>query len=126
LIILMVLAFATLLPVVFRRSASPAVAHVAFSLHLYAFLLLLFCVLSYVAAFDVLVGGIGLRSARMDNALTALNLAVCTTYVYLAIGECYRSRGPLRVVKALVLTLAVAAIALAYRFALFLMTLYSL
>jgi hypothetical protein len=126
LIILMVLAFATLLPITFRRSDHPAVAHVAFSLHVYAFLLLLFCALSGVAAIDVLVGGSGLRSPRMDNALTAVNLTACATYVYLAIGEFYRARGPLRVVKALVLTLAVAAIALGYRFALFLMTLYSL
>ena len=126
LIILMVLAFAALLPVTFRRSGNPVVAHVAFSLHVYAFLLLLFCALSCVAAIDVLIGGAGLKSPRVDNVLTAVNLAACATYLYLAIGEFYSARAVLRVAQALLLTLAIAAIALGYRLALFLMTLYSL
>ena len=40
----MVLSFALLAPMMFYRSRRPFVAHVVFSLHLYAFLLLLFCV----------------------------------------------------------------------------------
>src|SRR6185503_1276216 len=43
LIILMVLPFAAVLPVVFRRNRKPFGVHVVFALHFYAFLLLLFC-----------------------------------------------------------------------------------
>lgn len=57
LIILMVLPFALLLPLVFFRNRQPFMAHVVFSLHLYAFLLLLFCVSLGIAAVDVLFGG---------------------------------------------------------------------
>ena len=42
-IILMVLPFAILLPVLFYRNRQPFVAYAVFSLHFYAFVLLLFC-----------------------------------------------------------------------------------
>ncbi|MGH8766312.1 MAG: DUF3667 domain-containing protein [Burkholderiales bacterium] len=125
LIVLMALVFSVLLPLAFHQSRSPVVVHVAFSLHLYAFLLLLFCVLSAVAAVDVLFGGAGLKSARMDNILTAINLAACATYLYLATGTVYGARGAGRVFKVAALTLAVGAIVLGYRFALLLITLYT-
>ncbi len=44
LIILMTVPFALLLPLVFIRARRPFMTHVVFSLHTYAFLLLLFCV----------------------------------------------------------------------------------
>jgi hypothetical protein len=69
LIILMALPFAFLLPIMFYRGRQPFAAHVVFSLHLYAFLLLLFCVSLAITAVDVLFGGAGLNSARMDNTL---------------------------------------------------------
>jgi hypothetical protein len=125
LIVLMVLSFSVLLPVLFHRSGRPVVAHVAFSLHLYAFLLLLFCVLSIVSALDVLFGGVGLKSTRLDNILTGFNLAACASYLYFAAGTVYGSRGLARILKVAALTVAVAIIVLAYRFALFLITLYT-
>ena len=124
-IILMVLPFAILLPILFYRNRQPFVAHAVFSLHFYAFLLLLFCVSLTVAAVDVLLGGAGLNSPRMDNALSVINLAACATYLYVATGTVYGASGAIRVVKALALALAVAGILLGYRFVLFLFTLYT-
>jgi hypothetical protein len=124
-IILMALPFALLLPLLFYRTRQPFVAYAVFSLHFYAFLLLLFCVLLAVAAVSVWFGGAGLNSPRMDVALTLVNLAVCATYLYVATGTAYGARGVLRVGKALVLALAVTIILLGYRFVLFLFTLYS-
>jgi hypothetical protein len=124
-IILMVLPFALLLPILFYRNRQPFVAHAVFSLHFYAFLLLLFCVWLTVAEISVLLGGTGLNSPRMDNALSLVNLAACATYLYVATGTAYGASGALRIVKALALSLAVAGILLGYRFVLFLFTLYT-
>jgi len=124
LIILMALPFALLLLIMFYRDRQPFVAHVVFSLHLYTFLLLLFCVALAIAAVDVLFGGAGLHSARMDNILSVMNLAACATYLYIATGTVYRASGAIRVIKVLALTLAVGGMVLGYRFVIFLITLY--
>ena len=124
-IIVMVLPFAILLPIMFYRNRQPFVAHVVFSLHFYAFLLLLFCVSLAVVAVDVLLGGAGLNSPRMDNLLSLINLAACATYLYIATGTVYGASGAIRVIKVLALALAVAGILLGYRFVLFLVTLYT-
>ena len=103
-IILMVLPLALLLPALFHRNRQPFVAHAVFSLHFYAFLLLLFCVsLAFVAA-NVQLGGAGLNSARMDNVLSGINLAASATYLYLATGTVYGVRRAIRTVKALPLS----------------------
>ena len=78
-----------------------------------------------VAAVNVWLGGVGLNSPHMDTALTLINLMVCATYLYVATGKAYAARGALRVVKALILALAVTGILLGYRFGLFLFTLYT-
>ena len=96
LVILMVVPFALLLPLVFLRNRRPFATHVIFSLHFYAFLLLLFCVALAVAAVDVLMGGAGLNSAHMDNVLTAINLVACTTYLFMATGTVYAATGATR------------------------------
>jgi hypothetical protein len=124
-IILMVLPLTMLLPISFYRKRRPLVAHAVFSLHFYAFLLLLFSVLLAVVAIDVWLGGTGLTSIRMDNALSVINLAACASYLYVALGTVYGARGALRVVKALMLAVAVAGILLGYRLVLFLLTLYT-
>ena len=125
LIVLMVLPFALVLPVVFRAARQPFVAHAVFSLHLYAFVLLLFCLALALAEFDVVLGGAGLSSSRVDNVLSVINLAACATYLYVATGRVYGAHGVVRIVKVTALTLAVALIVLGYRFTLFLITLYS-
>ena len=125
LIILMTIPFALLLPLVFFRERRPFVAHVVFSLHLYAFLLLLFCIALLIAKLSALLGFGGLQTAAVDNLLSAFNLAACALYLYLAVGRVYGTTGGRRVFQTMVLTIAVAIIVLGYRFALFLITLFS-
>ena len=124
-IILMTLPFAILLQLMFHRNRQPFVAHAVFSLHFYAFLLLVFCVSLAVAAVDVWLGGAGLNSPRMDHILSVINLAACATYLYVATGRVYSASGAIRVIKVLGLALFVAGILLGYRFVLFLITLYT-
>jgi hypothetical protein len=92
LIVLMVLPFALLPAMVFYRSRRPFVAHIVFSLHFYAFLLLLLCVALTVAGVDLLFGGRGLESVRFDHALSIVQLVVCATYLYIAAGTVYGAR----------------------------------
>jgi hypothetical protein len=125
LIILMVLPFVLLLPILFRRNRQPFVTHAVFAVHLYTFLLLVSCVALALAGIDVLLGGIGLKSPRVDNVLSVLNLAACAAYLYPATGRVYDAQGASRAVKVLALTAAVAGLTLGYRFALLLITLYS-
>ena len=125
LVIAMAVPFALLLPVVFFGSRRPFSIHVVFALHLYAFLLLLFCVALGVAAVDVAFGGGGLASAWMDNVLTALILLGSTVYLYLASGRVYGVAGWSRIARSLLLALAVGVIVVGYRFAIFVVTLYT-
>lgn len=62
---------------------------------------------------------------RVDNVLSIANLVACAGYIYLASGPVYAVRGKLRAAQAFLLAVAVAAIVLGYRFALFLITLYT-
>ena len=125
LVILMAAPIALLLPIVFLRSGRPFAVNVAFALHLVAFLLLLFCFSLAVVGVDLLLGGVGLESARMDNALTLFNLCACATYLALATGRVYSASGVTRVLRVLALTLAVGVIVPGYRFAIFAITLYT-
>ena len=125
LILLMTLPFALLLPLTFLRERRPFMMHVAFSLHLYTFLLLLFCVALLAAKLSAVLGFGGLDAPMVDNVLSVANLAACAAYLYLAIGPVYGASGTLRTAKAILLALAVAAIVLGYRFVLFFITLYA-
>jgi hypothetical protein len=125
LILLMTIPFALILPVAFFRERRPFMTHVAFSLHLYTFLLLFFCVALLLARFSELLGFGGLDVPRVDNVLSIANLAACTAYIYLASGPVYGASGKLRAAKAFLLALTVATIVLGYRFVLFLITLYT-
>jgi len=125
LIILMAMSFALLLPIVFLRSRCPFVVHVVFSLHLYVFVLLLFCIALMIAGADAWFGGAGLSSPGFDHALSVILLLACAAYLYKAIGTVYGARGPNRFLKVVVLTVALAVNVLAYRFVLLPITLYS-
>jgi hypothetical protein len=125
LIFLMAISFASLLPLAFFSERRPIMTHVAFSFHLYTFLLLLFCIALLAAKLSALLGFGGLDAPVVDNVLSVVNLAACAVYIYLAIGPVYGATGTLRATKALVLALAVAAIVLGYRFVLLLITLYA-
>ena len=74
---------------------------------------------------DLLLGGGGLASEPVDMALSAFNLIACAIYLYPATGRFYGSRGVARVAKVVVLTAAIGCIAVGYRFAIFLITLYT-
>jgi hypothetical protein len=124
LILLMTLPFALLLPLAFFGARRPFMAHVVFSLHLYTFLLLVFCVALVAAKLCALLGLGGLDDPQVDNVLSIANFVAGASYIYLAIGPVYGATGTVRLSKALLLAMAVAAIVLGYRFLLFLITLY--
>jgi hypothetical protein len=124
LIILMALAFAPFLPLLYPGARRAFGAHVVFALHLYAFILLLMCVSMLLAEVDLLAGGGGLASEPVDMVLSVFNLAACAAYLYPATGRFYGSRGAARIAKVAALTVAIGAIVLAYRFTVFLITLY--
>jgi hypothetical protein len=125
LILLMTLPFVLLLPTIFLRERRPFMTHVAFSLHLYTFLLLLFCIALLAAKLSAILGFGGLDDPMVDNILSVANLAACALYIYLAIGPVYAATGTLRAAKAALLAFAVGAIAIGYRFVVFLITLYT-
>ncbi|MCL6740604.1 DUF3667 domain-containing protein [Sphingomonas sp. RB56-2] len=124
LIILMTLCFAPFLAVAFLSERRPIGVHIVFSLHLYAFVLLLFCVSLGLTELDLILGGKGLASSRVDLVLSLFNLGACATYLYMAIGTAYGARGVSRIVKAAALACVVAAIVIGYRFLIFLITLW--
>jgi hypothetical protein len=125
LILLMALPFALLLPLAFLRERRPFMTHVVFSLHVYTVLLLLFCVALLAARCSAWLGFGGLDTPMVDNVLSVVNLAACALYIGLAIGPVYGVAGINRIAKAIVLAVAVAAIVIGYRFALFFITLYA-
>jgi hypothetical protein len=124
LIALMVVPFALLLPVMFYGTRRPFVAHLVFSLHFHAFLLLFFCATLVVLFAEAKLGGAGLNP-RADIVVSALILACCAAYLYRATGTVYGARGTTRVARAVVLALAMGGIVLGYRFVIFLVTLYT-
>ena len=125
LIILMALAFALLPALVFRRRKRPAAVHAVFALHLYAFLLLLLCVATTIPVVDLRLGGAGFESDPLDHAIALGAVLACAVYLYFSTAIVYGTRGVLRVLGTVVLTVGMACIVLGYRFALFLTTLYT-
>lgn len=125
-IILMTIPFSLLLPLVFYRNRMPFAAHAVFSLHFYGFVLLLFSAALIIASVNVFFGGAGLHSTQVDHVLSAINLFVCSTYLFIAVGRVYEVAGWNRIIKVLGLTIATALIWFGYRFSLFLITLYSI
>ena len=99
LVIAMAVPFALLLPLVYFGSRRPFSIHAVFALHLYAFLLLIFCVALGVAAVDVMLGGTGLASAAIDNVLTGLILTGAAVYLYLSTGRVYGVAGWSRIAR---------------------------
>jgi hypothetical protein len=124
-IIAMALAFALLPWLVFHRRGKPAVVHAVFSLHLYSYLLLLLSVANVVPALAAWLGGPGDAWQALDNGIAVLLLLACALYMYVAAAKVYSAAGAARVVQVAVLTVGIGAIVLGYRFALFLLTLYT-
>lgn len=118
-------AFAPLLPLILWGNRRPAASHVVFALHLYAFLLIVFCVDLLVVAASLQLGGAGLASHRLDVVLYLSSLSLCGVYLHRAISVVYGARTISGIIQAITLTAAVGAIVLGYRFAVFLITLFS-
>jgi hypothetical protein len=125
LVIVMTIPFSLLLPVLLYRKRRPFGVHVVFAVHVYGFLLVLWSVSLGIAVINVWLGGAGIESAWMDNALTIFNMAGCATYLYLAIGRVYRVQGVARLVTTLAFSAGVALLALGYRLGLLVLTLYA-
>jgi len=126
LVILMVLPFTLLTALLFMRHKEPFVAHVVFSLHMYSFVLLLYCLSLVVIVLDGFFGGDGLFSPLLDNILTASLIVLIGSYAFLSVGAVYGNAGAIRAIQALLLSVAVAAILIGYRFVIFLITLYGI
>lgn len=124
LILLMAVPFALLLPLVFLRERRPVMAHVVFSLHVYAYLLLIFCVALLAGALSRLLGFGGIEAPKVDSVLSIALLLLGAHYVYRAIGPAYGTAGLRRSVQAAALVVVLAALVPGYRFALFFITLY--
>lgn len=124
-IILMALLFALPLRIMFRRSRCPFVGHAVFALHLYAFMLLLFCIATTVPAVNRFAGGAGVGAENLDAGISLSLLVACAAYVHISAGAVYGGSAANRALKAVGLTVGVAMIVLGYRFTLFLVTLYS-
>ena len=123
LIILMALCLAPILAIIVWQRRMPIGAHIVFALHLYAFVLLLFCVSLGITELDLLTGGPGLVSPAVDMTLSLFNFAVCFAYLYFATGKTYDVQGAKRLLAALFVTICVAAIVIGYRFLMFVVTL---
>ena len=125
LIVLMPLTFCLLPAMLFVQRRRPMAVHAVFALHLYAFLLLVFCLSLGIAAASQAVGGPGVEAPAMDVGLSLLNLLVSATYLQVALGKAYEL-GPLaRTAGALALAAAMGALVLGYRLAVFAITLWT-
>jgi hypothetical protein len=125
LIIVMALSFVIAPAILFHRSGRPLITHAVFSLHLYAFMLLLFCVANVIPAVDKWFGGPGLASEPMDHAISIALVIACAIYLWVAVTKVYGTVGVARALQVAALTLTVVSIVLGYRFALLLITLYT-
>jgi hypothetical protein len=107
----------------FRRRDRTVVTHVVFAIHFFAFVLLIYSLLLSVAF--VATRLLGFSGSVLDGWLSLIHLAIYTAYLYGAAGTAYGVTGFARVLKVALLAVAVPVILLGYRFAVFLITLYS-
>jgi hypothetical protein len=124
LIFLMAVPFALLLLLMFLRNSRPFAAHIVFTLHFYAFQLMLLCLLLVVLGAQTRIVGSARLSGAMDIALFAIQLGVSAIYLYVAAGKVYGVSGLRRVMTAAALVLTAGCVVLGYRFVLFVITLY--
>jgi hypothetical protein len=125
LIVLMILPFALLPPIFFRRTKQPFVVHVVFSVHFYSFILLMLCAaLAMSGLVEFAEGGVAI-SDTLDNVVTFSLMAGCAVYLFYATARVYGAKGASRIAIVSALTVATAATVLGYRFLLLLITLYS-
>jgi len=124
-IIIMALTFALVPMLVFVRRKRPLALHAVFSLHLYAFMMLLLCVLTAIPAVSALMGGPGFDSSALDYTLAISLLTVCAVYLFFAVKPVYEITGVARGLSTIALAIGVGFLVLGYRFFLFVFTLYT-
>ena len=74
----------------------PFIAHVVFSLHFCAFLLLLFCIALVAVGADEMSGGEGLKSETQDHVLSISLLVASAAYLYIGNGYFPGATGAIR------------------------------
>lgn len=124
LILLMAISFTALPAIAFRRSRKPFAAHAVFSLHLYAFMLLMFCAGMLVLA-ALPWSGAQSATETVDALLSLMLVAVCAAYLYSASGRVYGDAPRARALKCAALTVGAAVIVLGYRFVLLVITIFT-
>ena len=124
-ILLMVVAFAPLPALVLLRHHRPFAVHAVFSLHLYAFMLLLLSVGNFIPAAGMPFGYERSPSVLLDAILSISLLVGCGWYLYLSIGRAYGGERWSRLTAAIALSAGVGAIVLAYRYTLLMITLFT-
>jgi hypothetical protein len=123
LVILMVPVFALLLAAVRFRQKRYFVEHLVFSVHFYAFFLLLFAISTSVTTLVVAgLSGVGVRpgDAALDQVTSSITLAIWWVYLSVAMAET-GTRGRARAAaQGLALTIGAVGVLYLYRFLLFL------
>lgn len=122
---LMVLPFALFLPLIFWKNKKPFAVHVIFSVHFFAFVLVVYCIPAAGMAIATQVTKQAHWSQTTDNILTAAILISLVTYLYMAISRVYQAHGIARGVQTLLLIAAYVVCFLGYRFVLVPITLYA-
>jgi hypothetical protein len=129
LIIVMVPLFALFMAVAYLPARRYFTHHLVFSLHFYAFLLLLgiagFIVVRLVLTL-LATAGARLTDSTVDAAFALTTLLALAIYLYLALRVMYRERILTTVAKAASLAIAVGVVLQLYRLILFFVTLYSI
>lgn len=105
----------------------PAVTHFAFGLHFVAFWLLLFAALMPLLGVPIAIvlSAITRSDALFDAIFTWIFIGVCAVYAYYALGTVYGGPAWARVLKAALFAFLLIPLMRIYRFAVFLITLYT-
>jgi hypothetical protein len=120
LIVLMVPPFALVVWLLLGRRGRPIMTHVVFALHFFGFVLLLYCI-----GFPIAKLASGLSDSVLDRTMLVIHLVSYAVYLWVAVGTVYGARGISRGLTSVTLTAAAIAGLLAYRFEIFLITLYT-
>ena len=129
LVIVMVPLYALALQLFYWRTRRFYVEHLIFSLHLYAFLLLLIAGMHiglYVARRALHLFGSDLSLLQHDGFVSLVMLLLCGTYLFLALRRVYGQGRMLTALKCFVLAVGIFGVVQVYRFILFFTTFYAI
>jgi hypothetical protein len=129
LVIVTVPLYALVLQVFYWRARRYYVEHLVFSLHFFAFLLLLIAAMNsalFIAARVPHLFGLNLWLLQSDNFVTFLMLSLCAVYLLVALRRAYGQGKLITALKCLALALCVLGVIQIYRFILFFTTFYTI